>query len=168
MVKSLLTIEIEILDEKAKNPAKETENDIGYDLQPIGIHKLIGDVIIFKTGLSLNKNSKYLGFLYPKSSIYEHPLDLAGSPILVEPGKEILIPIRVFHTQQGNHSPTDVYPSGIVKMLGKTPTNLEDLANLIIFNKLALAQLVLLDKKVLYTPTPTIKVEAGSVIKVLE
>ena len=110
-------IKIKLLDDSAVVPSLAHETDSGYDLTFIGIDSIYGDVIKFKTGISIQPPKNYYFEVYPRSSISKFPLAMANSVGIIDNGYtgEIIVPVRVLHPNMGKGSHKDSYPEGIVE-----------------------------------------------------
>lgn len=136
---------IVLLDTKAEVPSKAHETDTGYDLKMIGVDKIEGDVIFFKTGISIQPPKGFYFEIMPRSSISKLPLELANSVGVVdeEYTGEIIIPIRITHPAMGQEQKGVSFPNGIVKIFGARPTTMSVLAQLVLERKPKLCQLIL-------------------------
>ena len=96
-------IKVSLLDERAVVPERAHNTDTGYDLVFTGVHKIIGDVIFFQTGLSLEPPSGYYFEVVPRSSISKLPLDMANAVGIIDESYrgEIIVPVRVMHQSLG-------------------------------------------------------------------
>lgn len=141
-------IKIKKLNEAAKVPSLAHDSDSGYDIEVIGIHSINGDVIKFKTGISMQPPKNYYFELYPRSSISKYPLTLANSVGIIDNGYtgEIIIPVRVMHQYMGKENERRSYPEGIVSFKGLKPNSLKVLADMIIEKAPKLFQLILRKK----------------------
>ena len=137
-------VKVKILDERAKVPERGHDTDTGYDLTFIEVDKIVGDVIFFKTGISLQPPKGHYFDVVPRSSISSLPLTMANSIGIIDESYrgEILVPVRVQHSNQGD-SRVVLNPSGIVNVWGVKPQTMEALASLIIKNKPKLFQAIL-------------------------
>lgn len=138
-------VKINLLSENAEIPSRAHGTDSGYDLTFTGIEKIAGDVIFFKTDLSMQPSKGYYFEVVPRSSISKLPLSMANSVGIIDESYtgEILIPVRVHHSDMGGDTNRNTYPNGIVKIFGVRPQNMQALANLILLNKPQLFQAVL-------------------------
>lgn len=136
---------IKILDERASIPTRAHESDTGYDLRMIDISTITGDTILFRTGISVQPPAGHYFEVVPRSSISKLPLSLANSVGIIDEHYrgEILVPIKVLHSELGKDIGRESFPSGIVNILGKKPRSIYDLANLILAEKPILTQLIL-------------------------
>ena len=141
-------IKVKKLDDRAKMPEKAHETDTGYDIQFIDIDKIVGDVIYFKTGLSVQPPKGYYFEVYPRSSLSKLPLSMANSVGIIDNGYrgEILVPVRVHHQFCGFDTKQNSFAGGLVSILGSKPQTMLSLANLIIYKQPKLFQLVLRKK----------------------
>ena len=137
--------QVKILDEKAEIPTRAHESDTGYDLKFIGVHKIIGDVIFFKTGLSIAPPEGFYFEVMPRSSISKLPLELANSVGVIDEHYrgEILVPIRITHQQMGQEQTNIAFPQGIVKIFGSRPNTMNAVAQQILIHKPSLCQMIL-------------------------
>ena len=138
-------IKVELLDEEAEVPSRAHNTDSGYDLKFIGVDKIVGDVIYFKTGLSMQPAGGYYFEVVPRSSISKLPLSMANSVGVIDRGYtgEIIIPVRVHHSEMGFESVRQVFPNGLVKIFGVRPQSFSSLANLILKKKPKMFQAIL-------------------------
>lgn len=141
-------IKIKKLNEEAEIPSLAHDSDSGYDLKITGIHSISGDVIKFKTGISVQPPKNYYFELYPRSSMSKYPLSLANSVGVIDNGYtgEIIIPVRVMHQFMGKNNERASYPEGIVSFKGLKPNTLKTLADMIIDQTPKLFQLILRKK----------------------
>jgi dUTP pyrophosphatase len=140
-----LKTKVELLDERAQVPARAHESDTGYDLTFIDVHKMSGDVIFFRTGLSLEPPKGYYFEVVPRSSISKLPLSMANSIGVIDEHYrgEILVPVRIHHKQEGFGSPSDSYAGGLVSIFGSRPQTMTAVANLILREKPKMFQAIL-------------------------
>ncbi len=138
-------VKVKMLDDRAVMPSRSHDTDSGYDLTMIGIHKIQGDVIFFKTGIAVQPPSGYYVEIVPRSSISNYPLMLANSIGVIdhEYTGEIIVPIRVLHDQLGKDAGTTIYPNGLVKIFDVRPASMSSIAGLILQKKPCLTQLIL-------------------------
>jgi dUTPase len=138
-------IKIKLLDPKAEVPSRAHATDSGYDLTFIGVHKIVRDVIFFKTGISVQPPRGYYFESVPRSSISKLPLAMANSVGIIDESYtgEIFVPVRVMHSIQYQDFAHSNYPNGIVKIFGLRPQTMPALADLIVKNKPKLFQLIL-------------------------
>jgi len=138
-------IKVELLSEEAQVPTRAHKTDTGYDLTFIGVHKIVGDVIYFKTGISLQPPKGYYFEVVPRSSISKLPLSMANSIGVIDEHYtgEVLVAIRVHHSDMGGEPARAVYPNGIVRMFGLRPQTMDALAQLVLKNKPKLFQAIL-------------------------
>ena len=141
----LPVVRIKKLEDKAVVPARGHETDSGWDLTVIGIHKIKGDTIFFKTGLQVEPPSGHYFEVYPRSSISELPFMLANSVGIIDESYrgELIVAIRVLHPMVGNGTEKDQYPGGMVKALEARPASMSEVAGLIIAKKPRIAQMIL-------------------------
>ena len=142
------TIKVKKLDERAEMPKNYHETDTGYDLKFIDIHKISGDVIFFRTGLSVEPPKGYYFDIVPRSSISKTPLSMANSVGIIDWSYrgELIIPVRVHHTKMGMENKNEMFAGGIAEIFGKRPQSLASLARLILHEKPHMFQLVLRKK----------------------
>jgi len=145
MAKNNISVKYKILSDKAVPPTRGHSTDSGWDLNVIGVEKIEGDVIFFKTGLSVQPPAGYYFELFPRSSISGLPLSLANSVGVIDESYtgEILVAARVHHSSMGEEAKRTSYPSGIVSVFGLKPQTIASLAELIIAKKPKIAQLIL-------------------------
>lgn len=138
-------VKINLLSDNAESPSRAHTTDSGYDLTFTGVGKIIGDVIFFKTDLSMQPSKGYYFEVVPRSSISKLPLSMANSVGIIDESYtgEILVPVRVHHPDMGSDTERNTYPNGIVKIFGVRPQNMQALANLILINKPKLFQAIL-------------------------
>lgn len=140
-------VKISLLEEGAIIPSRGHKTDTGYDITFIGVSKIVGDVIFFKTGISLQPPSGYYFEVVPRSSISELPLEMANSVGVIDESYtgEVLVPVRVTHQEMGLGvgSENIRYPQGIVRIFGLRPESLTTLAALILSKKPCLFQAIL-------------------------
>ena len=139
------TIKVKILDEKATVPSKAYETDTGYDLTFIGIDKIVGDVVFFKTGIAVQPPSGHYFDIVPRSSISKLPLMLANSIGIIDETYtgELLVALRVMHSNMGHGNERTSWPNGLVSLFNKKPSTMTDVANQILVNNPKLCQLIL-------------------------
>jgi len=134
-----------LLSKEAELPKRAHPSDTGWDIKIIGVEKIEGDVIFFKTGVSLEPPVGHYFEVVPRSSISKLPLELANSVGIIDEHYrgEILIPVRVTHGEMGTEPKNILFPNGIVKMFGVKPTTMSSAADLVIQKKPYLFQLIL-------------------------
>lgn len=142
---AMLSTQIKILDEKAEVPSRAHDTDTGYDLKFIGVHKIIGDVIFFKTGISVAPPIGYYFDIVPRSSISKLPLELANSVGVIDEHYrgEVLVAIRITHSLMGQEKTNVSFPQGLVKIFGVRPPTMTAVAQQILMNKPKLCQMIL-------------------------
>lgn len=145
MSEKILNTKVKLIDTKAVLPSRAHDTDSGWDLTIIGVHKIEGSTIFFKTGIQIMPPEGYYFEIYPRSSISGTPFMLANSVGIIDSSYrgELIIPIRVLHPNIGLSSPPDVFPGGVVKTLDARPTSLSEVANLLISKKPKIAQMIL-------------------------
>jgi dUTPase len=138
-------VKVELLDESARVPSRAHNTDSGYDLEFIGVEKIVGDVIFFKTGLSLQPSKGHYFEVMPRSSISKLPLSMANSIGIIDQNYtgEILVPVRVHHSDMGGEPARTTYPNGIVKIFGVRPQTMSAVSDLILKNKPKMFQAIL-------------------------
>ncbi len=145
MINNEINVKYKMLSKSAVLPSKAHETDSGWDLTLIGVEKIDGDVIFFKTGISVQPPPGYYFELFPRSSISKLPLSLANSVGVIDESYtgEVLVAVRVHHQNMGYETKSNSYPNGIVSIFGLKPQTMSGLAELILSKKTKLAQLVL-------------------------
>jgi len=141
-----LKVKVELLNDAAQIPSRAHNTDTGYDLTFTGVEKIVGDVILFNTGISLQPPKGYYFETAPRSSISKLPLSMANSFGIIDESYtgEILVPIRVHHQSMGNGEPSrTTFPNGIVKIFGLRPQTMSALADAILRHKPKLVQAIL-------------------------
>ncbi len=138
-------VKISLLSDKAVVPSRSHDTDSGYDLTFTGVEKIVGDVIFFNTGVSLEPPKNHYFEVVPRSSISKLPLCMANSVGIIDESYrgEILVAVRVMHQAQGFDHSNTVWPGGILKMFGKKPSTMASVADLILTNKPRLFQAIL-------------------------
>ena len=138
-------VKVKLLSENAALPNRAHKTDTGYDLKFTEIHKVSGDVIFFKTGVSLQPSKGYYFEVVPRSSISKLPLSMANSIGIIDENYtgEIIIPVRVHHGQMGFSPKSTSYPNGLVEAFGVRPQTMLSLAGLILEKKPCLFQAIL-------------------------
>ena len=138
-------VKVKLLSEKAVLPSRAHKTDTGYDLKFTEVHKVSGDVIFFKTGVSLQPSKGYYFEVVPRSSISKLPLSMANSVGIIDENYtgEIIIPVRVHHGQMGFSPKSTSYPNGLVEAFGVRPQTMLSLAGLILEKKPCLFQAIL-------------------------
>lgn len=133
------------LDQSAEIPKRAHPSDTGWDLKLIGVEKIEGDVIFFKTGLALEPPAGYYFEVVPRSSISKLPLEMANSIGIIDEHYrgEVLIPVRITHSDMGTEPKNILFPNGIVKMFGVRPNTMSSAAELVLQKKPYLFQLIL-------------------------
>lgn len=141
-------VKVKKLSEKAKMPKLAHSTDSGYDLTFIGIEKIVGDVIFFKTGLTVQPSQGYFFEIVPRSSISKLPLSMANSIGVIDNHYtgELIIPVRLHHREPGFETKTNSFPFGIVQMLDGKPPSILAAAELILAKKPSLFQMILRKK----------------------
>jgi dUTPase len=145
MKKNNISVKYKLLSEKAAPPTKGHQTDSGWDLKIIGVEKIEGDVIFFKTGISVQPPPGYYFELFPRSSISGLPMSLANSVGVIDESYtgEVLVAARVHHHDMGSDARKTSYPNGIVSVFGLRPQTINALAELVIQKKPKIAQLIL-------------------------
>jgi dUTPase len=142
-----LNVKISLLNDKAVVPSRSHSTDTGYDLVFTGVEKIVGDVIFFKTGISLQPPSGYYFEVVPRSSISKLPLEMANSVGVIDESYtgEVLVPVRVTHSEMGfgKGSENKPYPQGIVRIFNSRPGSMTILSSLILDKKPCLFQAIL-------------------------
>jgi dUTP pyrophosphatase len=140
-----LKTKVKLLDEGAVVPQRAHKSDTGYDLTFIGVHKIVGDVVFFKTGVSIEPPSGYYFEVVPRSSISKLPLSMANSMGVIDEHYrgEILIPVRIHHKHESLSSPADSFAGGLVRIFGSRPQTITATAQLILREKPRLFQAIL-------------------------
>lgn len=141
-------VKVKLIDEDAEVPVRAHSADTGYDLKFIGVDKIVGDVIFFKTGLSLQPNKGHYFEVAPRSSISKLPFSMANSIGVIDQNYtgEIVVPVRVHHGDMGGDTSRTTYPNGLVKIFGVRPQSMSAVANLILKNKPKMFQAILRKK----------------------
>jgi dUTP pyrophosphatase len=136
---------IKRLSDKAIMPTKGYPTDSGWDLTVIGIEKIKGDTIFFKTGLQIKPPKGHYFEIYPRSSLCPLPVMFANSVGIIDENYrgELLIAIRVLHPSIGTSNERTSYPSGMINALDAKPTSITEVANLLISKQPKLAQMIL-------------------------
>jgi dUTP pyrophosphatase len=145
MSRAKTKVKVELLDDKAQVPSRAHNTDTGYDLTFTGVEKMVGDVIYFKTGISLQPPSGYYFEVVPRSSISKLPLSMANSIGVIDESYtgEVLVAVRVHHPSAGGEPSRTTFPFGIVEMFGLRPQTMASLADLVLKNKPKLFQAIL-------------------------
>jgi len=145
MSAKMLSTKIKKISDKAVLPSRAHETDSGWDLTVIGVDKIKGDTIFFKTGLQVKPPSGHYFEVYPRSSISPLPFMLANSAGIIDESYrgELIVAIRVLHSNMGTSSERDTYPSGMVNALDARPASITEVANLILGKKPKIAQMIL-------------------------
>ena len=140
-----IKVKVELLDESAEVPTRGHSTDTGYDLKFIGVEKIVGDVIYFKTGISLQPSKGHYFEVVPRSSISKLPLSMANSIGIIDRNYtgEILVPVRIHHTDMAGEPSRVPYPNGIVRMFGLRPQTMSAASDLIIKHKPKMFQAIL-------------------------
>tara|TARA_Y100001970_G_C14011300_1_gene738542 strand:+ start:270 stop:785 length:516 start_codon:yes stop_codon:yes gene_type:complete len=138
-------VKVEKLDESAEIPSKAHNTDTGYDLTFIGVDKIVGDVIYFKTGLSLQPSRGHYFEVVPRSSISKLPFSMANSIGVIDQNYtgEVIVPVRVHHPDMGGEPVRNTYPNGIIKAFGVRPQTMSATADLVLKNKPKMFQAIL-------------------------
>ena len=138
-------VKVELLDENAEIPVRGHDTDTGYDIKFIGVEKVVGDVIYFKTGLSLQPSKGFYFEVVPRSSISKLPLSMANSIGIIDQHYtgEVLVPVRIHHIDMGGEPSNITYPNGIVKIFGLRPQNMKAVSDLILKHKPKMFQAIL-------------------------
>lgn len=141
-------VKIKKLDDSAKIPEKAHTTDSGYDLHFTGISKIEGDVIFFKTSLSVQPSPGYYFEIVPRSSISKLPFSMANSIGVIDQHYtgELIIPVRVHHGSMGFETKLNSFPGGIVKVFEGKPPSMLSLGELILAKKPCMFQMVLRKK----------------------
>ena len=136
---------IKRISEKAEIPTKGHPSDSGWDLTVIGVDKIKGDTIFFKTGLQVKPPAGHYFEIYPRSSIAPLPLMLANSVGIIDENfsGELIVAIRVLHSEMGLSNERTSFPSGMINALDARPSSITEVANLILGKKPKIAQMIL-------------------------
>jgi dUTP pyrophosphatase len=136
---------IVVLNEKAEVPKRAHSSDTGWDLKLIGVEKIEGDVIFFKTGIAMQPPDGHYFEVVPRSSISKLPLEMANSVGIIDQHYrgEIMVPVRVTHSAMGTEPKNVTFPNGVVKIFGSRPSTMSSVADLILQRKPYLFQLIL-------------------------
>jgi dUTP pyrophosphatase len=142
---SKLKTKVKLLDDKAVMPFRAHEDDVGYNLTFISLDRIEGDVLFFKTGVSVQPPNGYYFDVVPRSSISKLPLEQANSVGVIDPNYrgEIIVPVRVTHDSLGQDIGRKSFPNGLVRMFNARPATMYDVANLILDRKPVLFQMIL-------------------------
>ena len=145
MARNNLLVKYKLLSDKAEVPKRANQTDSGYDLKVIGVEKIEGDVIFYKTGVSVEPPRGYYFEIFPRSSISKLPISLANSVAVIDEGYtgEILVAARVHHPDMGSETKRNSYPNGIVSFAGVKPQSIQSFAELLLQKKPVFCQLVL-------------------------
>ncbi len=141
-----MKVKLSKLSEDAKVPTRANDTDTGYDLTFIGVEKIVGDVIFFKTGLSIEPPAGFYFEVFPRSSISKLGLSLANSVGVIDEAYrgEVMVPIRVHHNLMGQGvKPAEVFASPILELFGQKATSMSNVASMILKNQPRMTQLVL-------------------------
>lgn len=136
---------IKILDSRAVIPSRAHETDTGYDVRLIDIFKIMGDVIFFKTGFAIQPPEGHYYEMVPRSSISKLPLQLANQIGIIDEHYrgEIIVALRILHSEQGGGHEFTSFPNGLVKIFGRRPNTMQAVAQLILDQQPVLTQLIL-------------------------
>jgi len=139
---------IKLLDDRAEVPTRAHESDTGYDLRMIDVKTITGDTIYFRTGIAVQPPEGHYFEIVPRSSLSKLPLALANSVGIVDEHYrgEILVAIKVLHSELGKNLGRQAFPGGIITIFDKKPRSLYDVANLILSQKPVLTQLILKER----------------------
>ncbi len=142
---SKVKVSLKILNEDAEVPSRAHATDSGYDLKFTGVHKISGDVIYFNTGISMQPSKSHYFEVVPRSSISKLPFSMANSIGVIDQNYtgEIIIPVRVHHSDMGGEPARNTYPNGIVKVFGVRPQTMSAVAGLILKNKPKMFQAIM-------------------------
>lgn len=138
--------DIKLLDKRAVVPTRAHEADTGYDLTIIGVKKIVGDVIFFRTGVAIASPEGYYWEVVPCSRISKQGLSVANSFGVIDEDYrgEVLVAIRVHHAHAGEGiGKSQSYASGLIEFEGTRYRTLSSLAHAIVTRKPVLTQLVL-------------------------
>lgn len=138
--------EIKLLDENAVVPTRAHDTDTGYDLTFIGVHKIVEDVIFFKTGIAVSPPRGFYFDIVPCSRISKQGFSLANSVGIIDESYrgEILVALRIHHTMAGSAIRRSAnYVEGLINFEGTRYRNLQTLANDIVRRKPVLTQMIL-------------------------
>tara|TARA_R110002110_G_scaffold73725_1_gene195456 strand:+ start:298 stop:855 length:558 start_codon:yes stop_codon:yes gene_type:complete len=141
--------EIKLLDEKAEIPKRAHETDTGYDLKFIGVDKIVGDVIFFKTGLSICPPANHYWEIVPCSRISKQGLSVANSFGVIDEDYrgELIVAIRVHHAYAGEGvGKTQQFANGIILLEGTKYRSMHALSDGILRHKPVLTQMILRER----------------------
>lgn len=141
-------VKLNKLSDSAVTPTKAHSTDSGYDLTFTSIKKIVGDVIFFGTGISVQPSGGYYFDIVPRSSISKLPFSMANSVGIIDNHYtgELIIPVRVHHSNQGGDTKTTSYPNGIVKIDSSRPPTILALAEWVLARKPKMFQMILRKK----------------------
>jgi dUTPase len=144
----MMQTRVKVLDTRAALPERAHETDTGYDIKLIDIDKIVGDVIFFKTGLSVQPPSGHYFDIVPRSSISKLPLELANSIGIVDEHYrgELIVAVRVTHQNMGQEHKNTQFPGGIVKIFDGRPNSMYAVAQAILNKKPVLFQIILKER----------------------
>jgi len=94
MSRNGLLVSIETCHEDAEVPEYQQDGDAGMDLKAVDIKKNTHEQVWFKTGLKFAIPRGYAGFIYPRSSITELPLELGNSVGVIDSGYRGEVEVR--------------------------------------------------------------------------
>lgn len=136
---------VKLLDVRAELPKRANDTDTGYDIKFIGVDKIVGDVIFFKTGLSLQPPPGHYFEVVPRSSISKLPFEMANSVGVIDEHYrgELLVPVRVTHQSMGQNMKNVTVLDGIVNVFGKKPSTMSAVASQVLENKPVMFQMIL-------------------------
>ena len=139
-----IKVKVKLLNEKASVPTRSHTSDSGYDLEFIGVNKIVGDVIYFSTGVAVQPSRGHYFEVVPRSSIPKLPLSMANSIGVRDENYtgEIIVPVRVHHSEMGFETSRGSFANGIVSIFGVRPQNMMALGNLILAKKPKLFQMI--------------------------
>lgn len=83
-----MTIDVKIkkLNPNAKIPQKANAYDAGFDLVATAIEEKGSGILIYSTGLAIEIPDGYVGYLFPRSSVFKKDLRLANSVGVIDSG----------------------------------------------------------------------------------
>jgi len=144
MTQSMKT-RVKRISDKAIIPTRAHDTDSGWDLTIIGVDKITQDTIFFKTGLAIQPPDGYYFEIHIRSGFSALPVMLANSVGIVDSHYrgELIVAVRILHSNSGGAESRESYPSGIVRMLDARPTSLHEVAGLLLAKKPKIAQLIL-------------------------
>lgn len=105
-----MKVEFKKLVENAVIPTKAHPTDAGFDLVATSVSEdLKLNIITYGTGIAIEIPEGYVGYIFPRSSVYKHQMCLANCVGVIDSGfrNEILLKFRIVQPNISRYSVGD-------------------------------------------------------------